>query len=122
MSRRAGSLAILLPWVLLAQQWERVATSIDLPADPDIGVYYWQGTGWEEMLPEVVNWKSGGVLKHMATAGVVRGDYNGHINGVHSRNLLTSLTVVIYAPEGVAVTEYQLLHLDRKSTRLNSSH
>jgi hypothetical protein len=115
MRRRARFLALLLPWVLLAQQQERAATSIDLPADPDIGIYYRQGSGWEEMLPEVVNWKTGGVLKQLVTAGVVKGDYNGHINGVHSRNWLTSPTVVIYALEGVAVTEYQLLHLHENS-------
>ena len=115
MRRRARFLVLLLPWVLLAQQQERLATSIALPADPDVGIYYRQGSGWEEMLPEVVNWKSGGVLKHMATAGVVKGDYNGHINGVHSRNVLPSSTVVIYPPEGVAVTEYQLLRLHENS-------
>ena len=115
MRRRARFLVLLLPWVLLAQQQERLATSIALPADPDVGIYYRQGSGWEEMLPEVVNWKSGGVLKHMATAGIVKGDYNGHITGVHSRNVLPSSTVVIYPPEGVAVTEYQLLRLHENS-------
>jgi len=116
MRRRVRLPAVLLPWVLLAQQPEPVSTNIDLPADADIGVYYRRGTGWEEMLPEVVNWKTGGVLKHMATAGFVKGDINGHLNGVHSRNLLTSPTeLVIYAPAGVAVTEYQLLHLHENS-------
>jgi len=114
MRRCIRFLAILLPWVLLAQQ-QRVGTSIELPADPDIGVYYRRGTGWEEMLPEVVNWKTGGVLKQLATAGFVKGDQNGHLNGIHSRNLLTSPIVVIYAPEGVAVTEYQLLQLRENS-------
>jgi hypothetical protein len=64
------------------------------------------------MLPEVVNWKTGGVLKHIATVGVVKGDVNGHIQGVHSRNSLKSpIEVLIYATEGVAITEYQLVHL-----------
>lgn len=84
----------------------------DLPQNIDVGVYYKKAGTWEEMLPEVVNWKTGGVLKHIATAGVVKGDVNGHIQGAHSRNSLKSpIEVLIYAPEGVAITEYQLVHL-----------
>jgi len=84
----------------------------DIPKDIDIGAYYRKGGKWEEMLPEVVNWKTGGVLKHIATVGVVKGDVNGHIQNPHSRNSLTSpVEVIIDAPEGVAITEYQLIHL-----------
>jgi len=84
----------------------------DIPQGIDIGVYYKKAGQWEEMLPEVVNWKTGGVLKHIATAGVVKGDVNGHIEGSHSRNSLKSpIEVLIYAPEGTAITEYQLVHL-----------
>lgn len=88
----------------------------DLPQGMDIGVYYKKAGKWEEMLPEVVNWKTGGVLKSMASAGIVKGDVNGHIPGANSRNSLTSpVEAVIYVPEGVAITEYQLLHLHDKS-------
>jgi hypothetical protein len=67
---------------------------------------------WEELLPEVVNWKTGGVLKRMATVGIVKGDVNGRIPGPHSKtSVACPLEVLIYAPEGVAITEYQLLHL-----------
>jgi hypothetical protein len=84
----------------------------DIPQGIDIGVYYKKGGKWEEMLPEVVNWKTGGVLKNIATAGVVKGDVNGHLPGAHSRNSLKSpIEVLIYAHEGVAITEYQLVHL-----------
>ena len=84
----------------------------DLPPNLEIGVYYKKAGQWEEMLPEVVTWKSGGVLKTFATNGIVKGDMNGHLQGANSRNSVTSpLEVVIYAPEGVAITEYQLLHL-----------
>jgi hypothetical protein len=84
----------------------------DVPQGIDIGVYYRKAGKWEEMLPEVVNWKTGGVLKHIATAGVVKGDVNGHIPNGHSRNSVTSpIEVLIYAHEGVAITEYQLIHL-----------
>ena len=89
-----------------------VTETTELPRDMEIGVYYWKGGQWEEMLPEVVNWKTGGVMKHIATVGVVKGDVNGHIPGQHSRNSLAlPVEVLIYAPEGVAITEYQLLHL-----------
>jgi hypothetical protein len=88
------------------------ASSADLPPNLEIGVYYKKAGQWQEMLPEVVTWKSGGVLKTFATNGIVKGDMNGHLQGSNSRNSATSpLEVIIYAPEGVAVTEYQLLHL-----------
>lgn len=94
-----------------------VATAgLDVPADLEIGVYYKKAGAWHEMLPEVVNWKTGGVMKSIASAGVVKGDVNGHIAGGNSRNSLTSpVEVVIYTPEGVAITEYQLLHLREHS-------
>jgi hypothetical protein len=84
----------------------------DIPPGIEVGVYYKKGGKWEEMLPEVVNWKTGGVLKNIASAGIVKGDINGRINQVHSRNSATSpVEVLIYTPETVAITEYQLLHL-----------
>lgn len=91
----------------------------DYPKDIDIGVFYKKGGKWEEMLPEVVNWKTGGVLKSIASAGIVKGDINGHIAGEHSRNSTASpLEILIYAPEGVAITEYQLLHMhEEKDSR-----
>lgn len=84
----------------------------DLPPNLDVGIYYKKAGKWEEMLPEVVNWKTGGVLKHLGTGGIVKGDVNGHLQGSHSRNSVSSpIEAVIYAPEGVAITEYQLLRL-----------
>jgi hypothetical protein len=58
-------------------------------------------------------------MKSIATAGVVKGDVNGHIEGPHSRNsVATPVEVLIYSPEGVAITEYQLLRLrDNKGSR-----
>jgi hypothetical protein len=78
----------------------------------EIGVYYKRGGQWEEVLPEVVNWKTGGVLKTVATVGVVKGDVNGRLNGPGSKNSVqTPLEFLIYAAEGVSITEYQLLRL-----------
>jgi hypothetical protein len=89
------------------------------PAKPpvtDIGVYYKKGDVWAELLPEAVNWKSGGFMKSVATAGMVKGDLNGNIKGKSSQNkIATPIEILIYAPEGVAVTEYQLLRLHEHS-------
>jgi len=91
----------------------------DVPQNIELGVYFKKAGKWAEMLPDVVNWKTGGVMKSIATAGVVKGDVNGHIEGPHSRNSVASpVEVLIYAPEGVAITEYQLLRLrDNKGSR-----
>lgn len=88
------------------------------PAEPaaaavnEVGVYYKKNDQWMELLPEVVNWKTGGVLKTFATAGIVKGDVNGRINGGASRNSVRSpVEFLIYMPEGTAITEYQLIRL-----------
>ena len=82
----------------------------------EIGVYLRKDGGWIEILPEVVNWKTGGVFKSIASMGVVKGDVNGHLDGKSSRNRITSiLEFFIVAPEGVAITEYQLLKLNENS-------
>jgi hypothetical protein len=95
------------------------ATSAD-PAPParEIGLYYKKGDEWLELLPEVVNWKTGGVLKSVASVGIVKKDVNGTVNGANSRNSIkTPVEILVYAPEGVAITEYQLLRLRPKGDR-----
>lgn len=78
----------------------------------EMGVYIKKDGQWVDVQPEVVNWKTGGVLKNIATAGIVKGDVNGNINGPHSRNAVKApMEFVIVAAEGVAITEYQLIKL-----------
>ena len=78
----------------------------------EIGVYAKLKGAWSEVLPEVVNWKSGGVMKNVATVGIVKEDLNGHVNGPTSRNRLTNpAEFQIVVPDGIAITEYQLLRL-----------
>lgn len=78
----------------------------------EIGVYYKKGDAWLDLDPESVAFKTGGVLKTIASQGIVKGDVNGHINGEHSKvSLTTPVALLIYAPEGVAGSEYQLLLL-----------
>jgi len=79
----------------------------------DVGVYLKNKNGtWDAMLPEIVNFKTGGVMKSIASAGIVKGDLNGHIAGAKAK-LSTTLpvTFAVYLPEGVEISEYQLLHL-----------
>ena len=82
----------------------------------DIGVYLKKDTQWVEILPEVVNWKTGGVAKSMATLGVVKQDINGHLDGKNSRTQAAApLEFVIVVPDGVAISEYQLIKLNQNS-------
>ena len=85
----------------------------------EIGVYYSKAGVWTDLAPEVVNFKTGGVLKSIGTAGIVKGDVNGHLNGEHSPNGLKSpVDILVYTPEGTNVSEYQLLRLhDAKDSR-----
>jgi hypothetical protein len=95
------------------------ATGPSLPPGVDeTGVYYKDTkTGaWIEFKPEIVNYKSGGVLKSIATDGIVKGDKNGHIPGKSAELALTHpVEILIYAPEGTAPNEYQLLKLRQNS-------
>jgi hypothetical protein len=78
----------------------------------EIGVYYQQNGKWMEIPPEVVNWQTGGVLKHLASAGFVHGDINGRIRKPLSKtSVVVPNELLVYAPDGVAVSEYQLIHL-----------
>lgn len=94
------------------------ATAPSLPTGiDDVGVYYLDKNGvWVPLMPEVVNFKTGGVMKNIASMGMVKGDINGHINGAKSKQILTfPAKLAVYVPEGVAITEYQLLHLHPNS-------
>jgi hypothetical protein len=51
-------------------------------------------------------------LKSIGTVGIVKGDLNGRIEGASAKIALTEpLDFLVYAPEGEAITEYQLLRL-----------
>ena len=78
----------------------------------EIGVYYKKNDQWADLNPEVVNFKTGGVLKGIATVGIMKGDINGHVEGAKSPNRIASpVDLLVYTPDGVAITEYQLLRL-----------
>ncbi len=82
------------------------------PLVDEIGVYFKKGDNWVEMYPEVVNFKTGGFLKSMASEGIVKGDVNGHLAGKSAKTSVTTpLDFLVYMQEGVSITEYQLLRL-----------
>jgi hypothetical protein len=82
----------------------------------EVGVYILQNGSWVEMEPEVVNYKTGGVLKSVFTDGIVKGDKNGHLNGAHSKTTVTLPTQFLFVtPEGTSATEYQLIRLRQNS-------
>jgi hypothetical protein len=91
-----------------------VVNSAALPASPvaEVGVYYRMNGQWIEMMPEVVNWRVGGIVKTLATSGIVKPDRNAHLrNGKSKTPLRIPVELLVYAPEGNQITEYQLIRL-----------
>ena len=76
----------------------------------DVGVYYKDASGaWVSMLPEIVIFESTGKLKNIASAGIMKGDLNGKIEGSRSKvNASLPLAFAVYLPE---ITGYVLLRL-----------
>jgi hypothetical protein len=96
------------------------------PGVDSVGVYYLDDTtnAWQEVPAEVVNFKTGGALKHVASVGIVKGDMNGMINGNRSRlSMKTPASFIFYVPEGRSPGEYQLLrlHVNAGSREFRSS-
>jgi hypothetical protein len=84
----------------------------------EIGVYYKDKDGkWQPIEPEIVHIKSGGFIKSTITDGIIKPDRNGHVDGRESRLLLPRpIEFLIYTPDGVDISEYDLLRF-----RLNSN-
>jgi hypothetical protein len=89
--------------------------TLDPPKDMDVGVYITNGSEWLEAPVEIVNWKTGGVVKSAFTDGIVKGDLNGLIQGESSPMELPRsnkpLEVLIHTVEGTSAEEYQLVRL-----------
>lgn len=81
------------------------------PGVDSVGVYVKDSSGnWAEVDAEVVNFKTGGALKHISSAGIVKGDLNGNVAGFHSRlGLHSPAEFILYVPEGTSPGEYQLI-------------
>lgn len=116
--KKAGASDKVIGAMISAQSGIPAAAAITgpsaLPAGmpSETGVYYKKGDNWVEIFPEVINWRTGGVLKSVATVGIVKGDMNGRIAGSSSHTTLkTPVEVLVYTPDGVAITEFQLIKL-----------
>jgi hypothetical protein len=78
----------------------------------EVGVYVKKDGTWKPVEPEVVNIKTGGVVKSSFSLGIVKQDVNGIVNGARSGNSVTTpCDFLIVLPEGTAITEYQLVRL-----------
>jgi hypothetical protein len=81
------------------------------------GVYLRDRSGaWVSMLPEIVTFHSANKIEDIATAGILKSDLDGRIEGSHSR-VKATLPVIfaVYVPEGVEITEYVLFELHAAS-------
>ncbi len=89
---------------------------VDPYLDLDIGVYHKVKDVWTPVATEPVNWKTGGVLKSIASQGIVKEDVNGRIQGHESPTKInTPFEFLIKTPDGVEATDFQLVHLHIKS-------
>jgi hypothetical protein len=82
-------------------------------AVPEICAYYPESAEWKDLKAEVVNWKTGGVVKHVGSLGVVKGDLNSLIDGAGNPGKLKlpiEIEILIYSAEGIGATEYKLPH------------
>jgi hypothetical protein len=74
--------------VIAAIVGKRSGSLEPLPSVPEIGIYYGIAGSWVDLKPDVVDWKTGGIVKHVASIGVVKGDVNGLVNGPSSPNVV----------------------------------
>jgi hypothetical protein len=109
LSATASKAAAALPATVSAA---KVPAAAEAAIPTEWGVYVKEQGQWTEVPPEIVYWKTGGAFKAIATAGIVRGDVNGHLSGVASQNAYAApMDFLIVLPEGTSINEYQLLRL-----------
>jgi hypothetical protein len=79
----------------------------------DAGVYLRDKNGaWVAMLPETVNFQSAAKIENIATAGILKSDLNGRIEGAHAQvNATLPLVFAIYLPQTFDITDYLLYEL-----------
>lgn len=87
------------------------------PGVEEVGVYFQdKNKAWHSIPSEIVNTKSGGVLKSIASDGIVKGDTNGHIKGAESASKLTTgSNILIYMPDTYSIDDYILVKLHQNS-------
>lgn len=81
----------------------------------EVGVYVKQNGTWTELPYELVNWKTRGSLKTAASLSFVKGIQDGVVDGPMSKsNFVSPLDFLIVMPEGVPITDYQMVQLHRR--------
>ena len=108
----------------------RTATVSVKPAESaqfldEVGVYQVLQGKMVAIEPEIVNWRTGGVIKNAVTLGLDKGHVNGTIAGPHSKTAVATtpfgmagfLVFYIRCLEGNSASEYQLLRFWEKSDR-----
>jgi hypothetical protein len=79
---------------------------------PSNGLFYKKGSEYFELLTENVEWSTGGAMKNIASAGIVKKDLKGSLPGSSSRNFLTNPMEIVISPGGgTTVNSYILLPL-----------
>jgi len=76
-------------------------------------VYYAKDHQWVQLAGETVNWKSGGgKFRAIASAGAVKRDIDGVLNGLGSATVLKAPPhFLLYATQNVAITQYYFVHV-----------
>jgi hypothetical protein len=94
------------------------------PASPDVpdevGVYQVLRGKLITIEPEIVNWRTGGVVKNAVTLGLDKGHVNGTVAGPSSQlsiALTNEIEFYIRCLEGNSASEYQLLRFWEKTDR-----
>jgi hypothetical protein len=91
----------------------------------EVGVYQVLKGKIVAIEPEIVNWRTGGVIKNAVTLGLDKGHVNGTIAGPHSKTAVAttpfgmagSLVFYIRCLEGNSASDYQLLRFWEKGDR-----
>ncbi|MBI3645445.1 MAG: hypothetical protein HY233_05740 [Acidobacteriales bacterium] len=93
-----------------------VSAAIEPNGLPDeVGLYLARAGTLVAVQPEVVNFKTGGMLKAVATYGIAKAKFNGTVRGEKSSIQVTSpIEVVLRCQDGTAPSEYQLVMLEAK--------
>jgi hypothetical protein len=93
---------------------DTAAPSAPLPSGVDnIGAYYKDSGGnWQPLPTEVVIFQSGGMIKHVASAGLMKEDLNGLVGGMRSRLVIsTPITFLLHVPQGHTANDFELVRL-----------
>ena len=83
------------------------------PGVAGVGAYYKDSGGnWQPLPSEVVIFQSAGVVKHLATATLIKEDLNGLVGGMRSRLVVTvPATFILHVPQGRTANDYELVRL-----------